>query len=129
MTEGGHDDRRHRPADDPLFRGNGVQQPDLRADTVVRPAFQLEDRLQVFRRGDAIEKAHRGIAARHETGGIAPAHPRDGRKQIHQPRLASSNRRVCSNPSMPLSIMSVNAGRPPNIGFALGNRTHRSASD
>ena len=47
MTIRGHHDARHRFAGDPLLLRNRVQQPQLVADAVVGPAFQLEQRFEI----------------------------------------------------------------------------------
>src|SRR5690349_18057082 len=125
----GHDHGCHWAAGHPLLRIDGVQDANLGAHAIVGPGFQLEHSLEIFGGGDAIEHTHRRKAARDETRRVAPVDAGDARSAVHQPRRASSSRRVCSNPSRPASVISVSAGRPPNSACALGRRTHRSASD
>lgn len=128
MAEGGHDHRRVRPARHPLRRRNRVDHAELGRDPVVGPAHELDDRRQIGGRGDGVEDAGGGIAARDQAVGVGAPQPGQRRRQLHPARRASSRRRTRCSPSMPPSTMSESAGRPPKSGLELGSFTQLSAS-
>ena len=72
MTKRCHDDRRHGLAYHPFSFWNGMQNPQLYADAIVAPSFELEYGVQIFRRRHRVENADRRIPARYQTMGPAP---------------------------------------------------------
>ena len=56
VAERRHDNAGHRPARHPLGARNRVEEPDFGADPIVRPAFELEQRVEIGGVRDAIEK-------------------------------------------------------------------------
>src|SRR5439155_22635263 len=129
MAERGHDDGGLRPSDHPLMGRDHSQHAELRRNTVVRPAFELQHQLEIARCRHRVEDADRWIAARDEAVGVGQPEMTNRReRQFMPPRRASTRRRTWWSASMPPSTMNESAGAPPNIALALGSLTQRSAS-
>ena len=107
------------PPGDPLIARDHVQQAELRADAIVGPGFELEERVEIVGRRDTVEEADHRIAARDQRGAACPPHEGFGRGQLHPPRRPSSRRRTRNRPSMPPSIINVSAGPPAEQRVAV----------
>ena len=127
VGEGGHDRGGAGAADAALGR-HQRQFAQLLAQARVGQALQLEQRVQVPGRGDAVEQAHRREAAGDDAPAWCPRHPRAPRRRggVH-PRWASRYWRTTYRSATWPPSMRSSALSPPNSGASLGRLIQASA--